>query len=318
MPTCRLPVYHVPSTTYHKTPMAAGNYRRPAIRELTSRSNPLLKVFRRALERGVTREGWLAIEGPHLVEEALEPAAQALVHSLLLGRNAAREFRELLKRVPKEAEVVQVPDRLFEQVAQTQAPQGIAALVELRPPDLDSILARGNIFLLVACGVQDPANIGVMMRSAQALGATALVTLPETVSPFNPKAVRSSAGAVFRLPVFENIEPRTVFPRLRAARVRIIAADQHSPAPLWQADLKEPVAVMIGREGTGLAPDLFKEASQLLSIPIHPGTESINAATAASIFLYEAARQRGFRYGEQLTVARTVDSRQSQVKSRDC
>jgi len=134
------------------------------------------------------------------------------------------------------------------------------------------------------------------MRSAQALGGTALLTLSETVSPFNPKAVRSSAGTIFRLPVFEKNEASILFPRLRAARVRIIAADQNSPSPISQADLTESLAVMIGREGTGLAPNLFKEASQLLSIPIHPGTESINAATAASIFLYEAARQRGFRY----------------------
>jgi TrmH family RNA methyltransferase len=219
-----------------------------------------------------------------------------MVRSVLVGRKATREFRELLGRVPREAEVAQVTERLFEQIAQTQAPQGIAALVELRAQDLDGLLARRDAFFLIGCGLQDPGNIGVMMRSGQALGATALFTLPETVSPFNPKAARASAGAIFRLPIFPGQEPGALFRRLRAAGVRIIAADQHSPSPLWQSDLTASVAVMIGREGTGLPPELFKEAGQLVSIPIHPGTESINAATAASIFLYEAARQRGFRY----------------------
>ncbi len=264
----------------------------PAIREITSAANPLLKVFRGALAEGVTREGWLAVEGPHLVEEAL---AQAQVRSLLVSRDAASKFRHLLARVPKGAEVAQVPERLFARVAETQAPQGIAALVELRAHDLDAVLAQHGGIFLVGCGLQDPGNIGVMMRSAQALGAAALLTLTETVSPFNPKAVRASAGAIFRLPVFGNLEPADLFRRLRSARIRIIAADQHSPSPLWQADWQSSVAVMIGREGTGLAPGLFKEANQLLSIPIHSGTESLNAATAASIFLYEAARHRGFQ-----------------------
>ncbi len=276
--------------------MAAGHYGRPAIREVSSPGNPLLKIFRRALAEGVTREGWLAVEGPHLLEEALQTPGNGLVHSVLVARHAAREFRELLGRLPKEAEVTQVPERLFERVSQTQAPQGVAALVELRTQDLGTILAQRNVFLLIACGLQDPGNVGVMMRSGQALGATALITLPDTASPFNPKAVRSSAGAVFRLPIFQNLEPDDLFRRLRAARMRIIAADHHSPAPLYQADLKESVAIMIGREGTGLAPELFQEASLLLSIPTHPATESLNAATAASIFLYEAARQRGFPY----------------------
>ena len=276
--------------------MVERNYRRPAIRELSSPSNALLKVFRHALAEGVTREGWLAVEGPHLVEEALRTSANCSVHSLLVDRKAAREMRELLGRVPKEAEVTQVSERLFEQVAQTQAPQGIAALVELRPHDLDAFLARRDAFFLVGCGVQDPGNIGVMIRSAQALGATAVITLRETVSPFNPKAVRASAGAIFCLPVFQGLEPSELFHRLRAAHVRIIAADQNSPVPLWHADLKAAVAILIGREGTGLAPELFREASQLLTIPICPGTDSINAAAAASLFLYEAVRQRTFTY----------------------
>ncbi len=135
-----------------------------------------------------------------------------------------------------------------------------------------------------------------MLRSAQALGATAVLTLAGTVSPFNPKATRSSAGAVFRIPVLHDLKPATALDRLRVAGVRIIAADVRSPSPLSHADLRGSVAFLIGREATGLAPEISRQASLILSIPIRAGTNSVNAANAASIFLYEAARQRGFRY----------------------
>jgi len=291
--TARLPVRSELTFRRSRPAMRGGSSK---VRELTSSANPLLKVFRRALADGVTREGWLAVEGPHLLKEALSASSNGSVQSVLVSRTAGSEFRDLLAQVPKEAEVTQVPDGLFRHIAQTEAPQGIAALVELRTPSLDSVLSQRNTFLLVGCGVQDPGNIGTMIRSAQALGGTALLTLAGTVSPFNPKAARSTAGAIFRLPVVQGVDPKDLFPRLHTARIRIIAADQHSPAPLAFADLTSSVAILIGREGTGLAPEIFREASQLLSIPIHPGTDSLNAASAASIFLYEAARQRGFRY----------------------
>jgi TrmH family RNA methyltransferase len=185
---------------------------------------------------------------------------------------------------------------LFEQMAQTQNPQGIAALVELPHYNLDTILAGQNLLLLVACGLQDPGNLGTLMRSAVAFGALALCTLAETVSPFNPKTVRSSAGAIFHLPVLHDLSVHDLVARLRAARVCIVAADRHSPSPLCQADLRGSVAIMVGREASGLPPEIAREASLRLSIPIRPGMDSVNAATAGSMFLYEAARQRGFKY----------------------
>ena len=266
-------------------------------RRISSPTNSILKVYRRALAQGTTRAGWLAVEGPFLVEEALGAAPAVRVHSVLVAESALTKFARLMEQLPAEAEAVQVPDRLFEQVAQTQNPQGIAALVELPPHNLDTILLEGqNLLLLVACGVQDPGNLGTIMRSAAAFGASALFTLQETVCPFNPKAVRSSAGAIFCLPVLAGFAANELLDRLRAARVRIIAADRHSPSPLHEADLRGSLAIMVGREASGLPPEIAREASLLLSIPIRPGMDSVNVATAASVFLYEAARQRGFRY----------------------
>ena len=123
-----------------------------------------------------------------------------------------------------------------------------------------------------------------------------MLALKGTVSAFNPKAVRASAGAIFRLPVVQSLEPLSLFDRMRRAGVRIITADRHSPLTLAEADLSGPVAVLIGSEGAGLAKEISREAALRVSIPLRAGTDSVNAATAAGIFLYEAARQRGFRY----------------------
>jgi TrmH family RNA methyltransferase len=264
-------------------------------REVASPSNSLVKVFRRALAEGTTKQGWLAVEGPFLLEEALNAAPRVKTHSVLVAGGATEKFSALLRRLPSEAEMTKVPDRLFASVAQTPSPQGIAALVELPAYKLEEIVAAPRSLVVVACRLQDPGNLGTIMRTALAFSATAFLTLQETVSPFNPKAVRSSAGAIFRLPLICGLDPNVVLPLL-SVHLRIVAAERHSPASLARADLRGPIAILVGREATGLSDEISRYASQLLSIPIRKEVDSVNAATAASIFLYEAARQRGFKY----------------------
>lgn len=265
------------------------------LREVASPSNSLMKVFRRALADGTTKQGWLAVEGPFLVEEALNAAPQVKTHSVLVAGSAAEKFQSLLSRLPAEAELTHVPERLFESVAQTQSPQGIAALVEVPAYTLEQIMALPNGLLVVACRIQDPGNLGTMMRTALAFSATGFLTLQETVSPFNPKVVRSSAGAIFRIPVLTSLDPNQALPFL-SRHVRVVAAEPGSPSPLSQADLSGPLAILVGREAGGLPKEIARYANQLLRIPIRKEVDSLNAATAASIFLYEAARQREFRY----------------------
>jgi TrmH family RNA methyltransferase len=269
---------------------------RPRAVEITSAANSLVKVYRRALKDGATREGWLAVEGPHLLEEALAAGSRGMVRGLLVTAEAASKQRGLLTRLPVETELARVSPIIFAQIAQTEAPQGVAALVELPPPALDSLLSSPDALLLVAAGVQDPGNLGTMLRSAFAFGATALLTLRGTVSPFNPKAVRASAGAIFRLPVLTSLEAQVLLPRLREKGVRIVAAERSSRAALHEIDLRGRIALLIGREGSGLDPELLRQADAQVAVPIRPGSDSLNASVAAASFLYEAARQRGFKY----------------------
>jgi TrmH family RNA methyltransferase len=283
----------------------------PSHRHIESAHSAVLKVFRRSLALGVTREGWLAIEGPILFEEALAAGrylardgrrspAGPILRSVLATERQAERFDESLRRLPDDVEVNVVSDVLFERVTQTQTPQGIAAFVELPGHDPDRVMGRPDALVVVACELQDPGNLGSIMRSAQALGATALAALRNTVSPFNPKTVRSSAGAVFRLPLFPAQDPPSLLARLRRLGLRILATDSRSPVRVSDVDLRGPIALLVGQEAAGLDAGLMRQADERVAIPIRSGTDSLNAAAAAGVVLYEAARQRGFRFDEPL------------------
>ena len=265
-------------------------------RVLTSATNSLVKVFRRALADGVTRDGWLCGEGPHFLEEAVKPGSRAKVHSVLVSSEAAEKHQALLAQLPAEAELAQISGRLFSQIAGTRTPQGVAAIVELPVVDLKKVAAWRNAVLVIACGLQDPGNMGTIIRSSDALGASAVVVLAGTVNPFNPKAVRSCVGSIFRMPVFAGQKPEAVFKLLRESKVRILGTDPRSAVALSNADLRGPIALLVGQEAAGLPEEISHEADELLSIPIRAEADSLNAATATGILLYEVARQRKFKY----------------------
>lgn len=274
------------------------------MREITRPANALVKVFRRSLQDGLTREGWLAIEGPLLVREAIRAAVQGpekrrigsrcTVHTVLVSAGAVDRFGGLLASLPREAEVIQAPADVFERITATMTPQGIAALAEVQQPALEAVLRLKDPILMVAYGLQDPGNLGTILRSAEALGADALITLRPAVSPYNPKILRACGGAVFRLPVFPSLEAKDFFSLLRQAGISLVAADRHSAQGVAEADLRGPLAFLIGNEAAGLPKELTPDLS--LGIPLFPGVDSLNASVAGGILLYEAARQRGFRY----------------------
>jgi RNA methyltransferase, TrmH family len=287
--------------------------RRPRHRAAQRVTDVAVKVFRRALSAGETPEGWLGIEGPKLFTEALKAGGymegaerdgprrepdRVKIHSVLATERQAAKLGEALDLLPEDIEVILIPEPLFERVAQTETPQGIAALVELPERNLDAALAGLDTMVVIACGLQDPGNLGSILRSAHAFGASALLTLPNTVSPFNPKAVRSSAGAIIHLPVFTEMSSDSLLQRLHGVGFRIVASERDGPVPIAQADLRGPVAILIGREASGLEESVMRLADARVAIPIRSGTDSLNAAAAGSVLLYEAARQRGFRFHE--------------------
>jgi TrmH family RNA methyltransferase len=194
-------------------------------------------------------------------------------------------------RLAPETEIIELPPDIFASAVTTESPQGIAALVEPATFSLEDILRGDSPLAVIAAALQDPGNLGTLIRSAEAFGATGVITFPGTVSPWNAKALRASSGSAFRLPVV-HADEETAFARLRSARIKILAAvaDNGSPAP--EMNLTGPTAILIGNEGSGLSAAMISLADGQITIPCPGPVESLNAAIAASILLYEASRQR--------------------------
>ena len=233
------------------------------------------------------------IEGPNLLEEAVRAGLR--IPWVFVAQGAEHLLEKLA--LPAETEVLQVPKEVLDSALSTETPQPVAALIE--PPSwawADVLVSRTKAtpLIVVLAGLQDPGNLGTILRSAEAFGATAILSLPGTVSAWNPKAVRASAGSVFRLPLLET-SVEECFSHLREASVRIWTTAVHGAEPADRIDLAGPVALLIGNEGNGVPQALAELADGAVTIPCPGPVESLNAAAAVSVLLYEASRQRAGR-----------------------
>ena len=278
------------------------------VRIVQSKQNARLKELRRALafpgrEGGNQRRGLAGIEGPNLLKEALRAGLRIDCVFAAQGTNALQAVPAL----PPETEILELPKELLDSALTTEAPQSIAALIE--PPDWTWAhivgphglggTEKSPALVLVLDSLQDPGNLGTILRSAEAFGADGVICLPGTVSAWNPKAVRASAGSVFRLPVLA-MSAEDCFARLLEAQVKIWTTTVEAAQPADLVDLAAPVALLIGNEGKGVSEPLAAQAAGRITIPCPGPVESLNAAVAASVLLYEASRQRGIRNGKHL------------------
>lgn len=290
---------------------------------IQSRDNKWLKAFRAALRASGPEAGEpIGVEGPKLVEEALRAGLEA--EALLVSETAERDLERILQAASESetgisrSRILRTTDKLFASVAGTEAPQGVAALFRQRAWSFDDVLRgvalpdrtrRADAPLVVALvGVQDPGNIGTILRSAEAFGATGAIAARGTAHPWAPKAVRASAGSALRLPVLRGIAAPVLIAQLRMAQVAVFAAtmdkqedtgdrrreETNEDKARWQlaTDFRGPCAILIGSEGHGLPAEVESAADARISIPMHDAVESLNASVAASVLLYEAARQR--------------------------
>jgi TrmH family RNA methyltransferase len=260
------------------------------LRLITSPQNALLKQLRRAFSRGEsTEDGFVAIESVRMVEEAIRSGLR--FKAVFFGASAEAQASRLLPQIGAQVETLAVPDDVFASTVATETPQGVAAFVKLKDTRVESLLATAQPLLVAVAGVQDPGNLGTILRSAEAFGAFGVMLAEGTVSPFNPKVVRASAGSLFRLGVVR-VELDSVLPELRARGLRLVATSSHKGVPLHQASLAHPLVLFVGNEGAGLSRDLLGRMDEIVAISHSPRVESLNAGVAASIVLYEISRQR--------------------------
>jgi len=261
------------------------------VRIVQSNQNARLKELRRALAQPGRAEGGRAgIEGPKLIEEALRSGLA--VPCVFVAQESQRLLDEL--RLPPETEVLLLPKALLDSALTTETPQLVAALVEAPQWTWAHLLGPQKsraALVVVLAGLQDPGNVGTIVRSAEAFGATGVVSLPGTVSEWNPKAVRASAGSVFRMPVIATDE-RKCFGQLREAGMKVLATTIRKAELDLDFDMTGPTALIIGNEGSGVPMEIAAMADGAITIPCPGPVESLNAAVATSVLLYEASRQR--------------------------
>ena len=295
--------------SYSAASVRAGN-----ADSITSRDNKWLKQFRAALRgTGPAAGEPIPAEGPKLVEEGVRSGLET--EALLVSEAGERHLERILQvagesdsGIPR-SRIFRTTDKLFEGVAGTEAPQGVAALFRQREWGFDDVMrGRANLagafssdspLIVVMAAVQDPGNVGTIVRSAEAFGASGVVATRGTADPWSPKALRASAGSALRLPLIRGMAIPVFLAQLRVAGVSILAAGtkagaatsaRDAAAPM--SDLRGPCAIFIGNEGAGLPNEVEHSADDWISIAMNKDVESLNAGVAASVILFEAARQR--------------------------
>ena len=244
------------------------------MKRIESPQNTLVKTIRRLAQPG-KREDKFLIEGRKLVDAATASVhGRAQIETVVVSSTFSGT-------VPEGVPAVELPERLFRSVSHLDSPDGILAVAER--PSRGELPDRG--LLVVCAGIQDPGNLGAIVRVAEAAGVSALVTLPGSADPYGPKAVRGSMGSVLRLPIFE-LEALEALDGFRLA-----ALVPRDGVDYREADYSRPMAILLGREGAGLDPSLLAHAELALTIPMLGKVESLNVATAAALVLFEAARR---------------------------
>ena len=260
---------------------------------ITSSHNPKIQAVRALLARRKDRheQSAFVVEGVRLAEEAFQAGwtpQQVLVSQQLSerGRSLVSAFSE------RRIEIEEISPSLLSSLADTEAPQGLLAVFHTRqlplPEELD--------FVLVVDSVRDPGNLGTILRSASAAGVQGVLLSPGTVDAFAPKVLRAGMGAQFHLPlVMMDWDEIQRLSRKPDRPLRLLLAEAGQGASIWQTDLCQPLALIVGGEAEGASQDARKMADGLITVPMPGPSESLNAAVAASIILFDVVRQRSQR-----------------------
>jgi TrmH family RNA methyltransferase len=261
------------------------------VARITSRQHAVVKTFR-AVARG--DESRALIDGWHLLHEAA--ASGLTIDMVALAHPPDAPADELLiRQLEPTGALVSVTSSVMDAVSPVRTPSGVVAIVQKRQWDVASLFTAQPSLVVLAVDLQDPGNAGAVIRSAEAGGASGVILAGASTDAWNWKALRAAMGSTFRVPVFNERDPRAALARLRAAGLNVIATTPHDGAEMYDVDLAAPCVIVIGGEGPGLPPELLNHANERLRIPMAAGVESLNAAVAAAVVVYEAARQRRAR-----------------------
>lgn len=258
---------------------------------ITSLRNTQVQAARKLAKRGVrdSRRRFI-VEGAMGVGEALVTGAPVTSVMVDSAKDAYEELATLARR--RKVPVIEISSQIMNAISGATTPPGILAIceyIDLEPPLL---LARPLELVVVLAGVRDPGNAGTIIRSASAVGADAIFLGDETVDVYNPKVIRATAGAVFRLPLARNVEVPWLLEELERRGFRRLAADPKGEVVYDQVDMRNKIALILGNEASGVNPVVAEAVDARVAIPMKGGLDSLNVGMAAAVLLFEAARQR--------------------------
>ena len=259
--------------------------------KVTSPKNPLVRRFR-AVAAGA-EPSLLTADGVHLVEEALQAGLELVEVAVSSKLGESERGRRLFEQLQRAAGLVHdCSEAVLQRISNLATPQGVVGVCRRPPVRPIDLLGRDRALIVVAARVQDPGNLGALIRTGEAAGATGLIALEGGADPFRDKAVRGSAGSVFRLPTLgrQSIESACELGRRHGLQLLIAEAD--AEREYWQVDLARPSMIVFGGEGGGVPEALRARADDRLRVPIAPTVDSLNVAVAAGIVLFDARRQR--------------------------
>ncbi len=256
---------------------------------ITSSSNAQVKnvILLNKKAKARRQQGVFVAEGIKMYQEA----PRAWIRKVYAAESFAADPEHAALLDGTDCEIVE--DRVFAQMSDTQTPQGILCLVKIPSYSLEDVLAGENPLILVLEDLQDPGNVGTILRTGEGAGVTGVIMSRNTVDLFNPKTIRSTMGSVYRMPFFCAEDMGAVMDALSARRICTCAAHLRGERSYTQEDYRRPCAFLIGNEGNGLSDSLAGRADRLVRIPMAGKVESLNAAIASAVLMYEANRQRG-------------------------
>ncbi len=264
------------------------------MKTITSLDNQIVKMASSLSEKKYRdREGLYILEGPNMIREALENSGKARF-IFLKAESTSQEARNLAENADANGlAVYEVSDSVYEKISQTETPQGILAILEKPKRNRESFLKDcENKNLLVIDRVQDPGNIGTLLRTAEAAGMGGAVVIKGSGDPFSPKAVRAASGATERFPIIFTESASDTVSILKNAGKKVFATAMNGTTVYYKADLKENAAIVVSNEGNGASQEILDAADEILSIPMEGKTESLNVAIASGIIMFESRRQK--------------------------
>ncbi len=264
-----------------------------AMRTLSSRHHPLVATCRALARARGGRDTRLLLDGAHLVIDAVDAGLRLHTVALTARARSTPDVARLVTRLAAAAvDVIEVSEPMMAAMSPVSSPSGVVAIGDRPASSLEGILASSPALVVAAVDVQEPGNVGAVVRSAEAGGATGAAFCGASADPFGWKALRGSMGSALRLPVVSGVASEELLVAARASGLRVLAAVPRSGSAPDALDLRPPTLLLFGSEGAGLSDEILRDADALVSIPMRAPVESLNVAVSAAVLVYEAARQR--------------------------